>query len=59
MRSLDRRDQDHVSDFKDLLLERVVIALEEIEKLPVQLREPVLSPYWRKDAEDRESYRAG
>lgn len=46
MTSLDERDAQPAEDFFACLVERVHIALEEISKLPLELRETRDSSFW-------------
>lgn len=55
MRNLEERDERRNDEFLNCLLERVGIALEEIDRLPAELRESHDSSYW---GESPRSYKA-
>lgn len=55
MRILDKREELAGRDFGLCLFERVLVAIEQIEKLPQELRDPPDSPYWRKEVKEKTS----
>jgi len=55
MRNLDMRDEQRNDEFLSCLLERMDIALEEIAKLPAELRESHDSSFWGESAGSRKS----